>query len=139
MIVRGGTLAIGRMLISSPQALGIGVGSGDWPESHAAASLASDGLLGAAWHRPLDTGFPHLDTDGHTILVQATFDVTEACFEWTEWCLFLTDGEIIPHHELASTGAGAVMLSRRKPAATMGVKEAVTRTLRVPIRFHVPD
>jgi hypothetical protein len=139
LIVRGGTLAIGRMLMNGSQSLGIGVGSGDWPESHLTASLASDGLLGAAWHRPLDAGFPHLDTDGHTIIAQATFDPGEACFEWTEWCLFLTDGEIIPHHELASTGAGAVMLTRSKPVDTMGVKEAVTRTLRVPIRFHLPD
>jgi hypothetical protein len=140
VITQSGSAAIVRMLASGAVTLGIGVGSGDHPESHASTALAADGVLGAAWHRPLDPTFPAVQDDG-SLLVQATFRPHEARFPWREWCLVMADGEITPHHELASTGSGAVMLSRRVPASPLHPlpPNGPLRVLRVPVRFFVPD
>lgn len=138
MITSSGSAAIGRLLASGAVQLGVGVGSGEHSESHLQDALAADGVLGASWYRPADVGFPAEQPDG-SLVVQATFDPGEANFHWREWCLMMADGAIAPHHALASTCPGAVMLSRRRPAAPMHSEPKAGKTwvLRVPVRFHL--
>ena len=140
MITRSGSQAIARLLSSGAVFFGAGVGSGTHPESHASTALAADGVLGAAWYRPADVTFPAAQDDG-SLLVQATFDAGEANFWWREWCLFLALEKITPHHELAATAAGAVLLSRRLPAAPLhsAPKAGGNWLLRECVRFHLPD
>jgi hypothetical protein len=138
MITRSGSAALGRLLAGAH--IGIGVGAGTDPESHANTALAADGIHGSAWYRPVDTTFPAVHSDG-SLLVQATFAPHEANFWWRECAVFMADEEITPHHELKGTGAGAVLLSRRKPDAPLhsAPKQAKSWVLRLPLLLYKPD
>ena len=140
MIVRSGSAVLARLLSSGAVQVGLGLGSADHPESHAQTALGADGTLGAAWYRPADPGFPAVSRDGE-LVVQATFDPGEALFAAREWCVFVADGPITAHHELAQTASGAAMLSRKLADSplTLNVGRPYHRVVRVPLRFFVPD
>jgi hypothetical protein len=140
MITQSGSAAIGQLLASGAVRLGVGVGSGTHPDSHLHSALAADGILGSCWYRGADVTFPAVQPDG-SLLVQATFGHREGNFLWREWCLIMADTEIRPHHELAQAAPGAVLLSRRLPAAPLhgDPKSGGFWILRVPFRFRSPD
>jgi hypothetical protein len=121
---------------------GMGIGEGDHPSHPSQQALHSDGVPGSAWYRPLDAGFPYVQEDG-SLLVQVTCDPGEALFDWREYGLIAAEEPITPGHTLGLAGRGAVLLSRRVPAAPFHGKpepgSARTRVLRVPLRLHAPD
>jgi hypothetical protein len=141
-VTDSGSAGLGRLLTRGVR-IGIGVGAGEFPEDRKATALAGDGSPATAWYRQLDSGFPLVQADG-SLMLRASFDPDEANFAWREYCIFTTTGKMTPHHTLDGTGAGAVMLTRRKPAAPLHgdikTRESwMSWVLQVPVRFSVPS
>jgi hypothetical protein len=116
VITEVGRPVIARLLAGHKLFLGLGVGTGTRPESEEDCCLAGNGDPSTAWHAPLDF-FPQFSAGA--LELQASFDFNEACFDWREYGLVVTESPITAHHDLFATGDAPVLVSRRVPAVPL--------------------
>ncbi len=107
----------------------VGVGT-DGTTAFAAAQAhlanATGEGAGSSFYQSMDSGYPTLTAPAQ-INGQATFQPSDANFDWLEWCWATGAGVPTPGPVLASvysTAGSAAMLNRKIPPSGLGLKRA---------------